>query len=161
MNDAFYLNYDKGTQKGITVTEKNINCKNGVIHVVDGLLEEVVPKATTVKWDLTDYEELGAICEKFQLANLSATYLYTYLGFDYPSCYTYSSSYFDYYLANKNEVAYKCVNHDCLRFRFSKYGWIQMRTPMIIAGKYTVSLAHYNVAAKEKGGKWAVMWADR
>ena len=71
VNDAFYLNYDKGTQKGITVTEKNINCKNGVIHVVDGLLEEVVPKATTVKWDLTDYEELGAICEKFQLANLS------------------------------------------------------------------------------------------
>ena len=61
VNDAFYLNYDKGTQKGITVTEKNINCKNGVIHVVDGLLEEVVPKATTVKWDLTDYEELGAI----------------------------------------------------------------------------------------------------
>ena len=47
VNDAFYLNYDKGTQKGITVTEKNINCKNGVIHVVDGLLEEVVPKATT------------------------------------------------------------------------------------------------------------------
>ena len=157
VNDAFYLNYDKGTQKGITVTEKNINCKNGVIHVVDGLLEEVVPKATTVKWDLTDYEELGAICEKFQLANLSATYLYNYLGFDYPSCYAYSSSNFDYYLANKNEVAYKCVNHDCLRFRFSKYGWIQMRTPMIIAGKYTVSLAHYNVAAKEKGGKWAVI----
>lgn len=157
VNDVFYLNYDKTTQTGVAVTEKNINCKNGVIHAVDGLLEVVIPEATTVRWDLTDYEVLGSICEKFQLANLSSTYIYSLLGNEYPSCYRFSSSSFDYYLANKNEVAYKAMNHDCLRLRFSKYGWIEMQTPMIIAGKYTVSLGHYNVAAKEKGGKWAII----
>lgn len=156
IKDKFYLNYRAESSKGVTITQKNINCKNGVIHAVDGLLEILVPKATTVKWDLTDYPELSTVCEKYQLANQSVTNEYE-LEYEYLSCYKYAGYRFYYYLANKNEAAYKCLNYDCLRLGLGKYGWIQMETPMIIAGKYKVSLAHYNLASKTKMGRWSVI----
>lgn len=156
INDKFYLNYKAESGKGISVTQKNINCKNGVIHVVDDLLEVSIPKATLVKWDLSDYPDLSAVCDKYQLANQTVTNIYN-LEYANLACYQYAGAGFSYYLANKNEAAYKCVNYDCLYMLLGKYGWIQMNTPMIIAGKYKVSLAHYNLAAKTKIGKWSVI----
>lgn len=158
-NETFYLNYNAETKQGTGITQKNLNCKNGVIHVVDGLLDIVVPKATTVKWDLTDYPEVGALCDKYQLANLSEKYDYS-LSYDILSCYMLSGglgSNYWYYLANKNEVMYKAVNHDVLGLQLYKYGWIQLQSPMIIAGKYKVSLAHYNMAFKTKEGRWSLI----
>ncbi|WP_291584761.1 fasciclin domain-containing protein [Bacteroides sp.] len=159
INEMFYLNYNEETKKGISVTQKNLNCKNGVIHVVDGLMEIVEPKATKVIWDLTDYPELAGVCDKYQLANQSDSYDHS-LAYDTLSCYTLSGGYgsnYQYYLANKNDARYKAVNYDCLYLSLGKYGWIQMQSPMIIAGKYKVSLTHYNISNKTKEGRWSVI----
>lgn len=156
VDDEFYLNYDKSNNTGISVIEKNINCKNGVIHVIDNLMEIMIPSAATVKWDISDYPEVATLCSKYQLANQSSTYIEE-IGLYTPASYKSSNSSYSYYLANKNEVAYKCVNYDCLYLSLKKYGWIEMETPMIVAGKYKISLAHYNYAAKDKSGKWSVI----
>lgn len=159
VNEMFFLNYNEETKKGISVTRKNLNCKNGVIHVVDGMMEITEPKATKVTWDLTDYPELAGVCEKYQLENQSKTYTRS-LAYDILNCYKLSGGYgsdYTYHLANKNEVMYKASNHDCMFLNLGKYGWIQMESPMIIAGKYKMSLVHYNQALKTKEGRWSVI----
>lgn len=159
VNEMFYLNYNEETKEGISVTQKNLNCKNGVIHVVDNLMEIVEPKATKVIWDFTDYPELAGVCEKYQLENQSESYDHS-LSYDTLSCYTLSGGFgstYSYYLANKNDARYKAENHDCLCLGLKKYGWIQMESPMIIAGKYKISLKHYNISFKTKEGRWSVI----
>lgn len=159
VNEMFFLNYNEETKKGISITRKNLNCKNGVIHVVDGLMEITEPKATKVTWDLTDYPELAGVCEKYQLENQSEVYIRS-LAYDTLSCYKLSGGYssdYAYRLANKNEAMYKAVNHDCMGLDLGKYGWIQMESPMIIAGKYKISLIHYNQALKTKEGRWSII----
>lgn len=159
-NQDFYLNYNSETNSGVEITKKNVNCKNGVIHVVNDIMPVVVPAATKVIWDLTDYKEVADLCADYQKENMTET-VETYFSYDaYPECYRAlrGPSSYRYVLVGKDEEMYKnAVNHDYLYLNLSTYGWIEMVTPTIIAGKYKVSVEHFNLSSKTVQGKLSMI----
>ena len=59
-----------------------------------------------------------------------------------------------YELSGKNEsVKIKALNADYLILSLGTFGWVEMQSPAIIAGKYAVYLEHFNPKANEAGGK--------
>lgn len=153
--NSFYLNYDKETGTGAQITIKNINCKNGVMHVIDDIMVVKTPPATKVQWDVADDPLLAAICANYQKENLSVTSTTHFTELDVlPYLSLRGPSSFYYYVANKNNAEYyKAKNKDFLVLSMGAYGWIQMESPTIIAGKYKVYIEHLNVSGSALAGK--------
>jgi len=155
VNQALYINYNKTTQSGAGFTTINKNAKNGVIHVIDGIMPVEIPAPSRVEWEFTDYSELSVISfyRKTPGTNTQTAWV------DSVTCYQFeavpaSRTAWEYVLANKNdEIRKKAKNNDLLKLNLGLMGWIQMESPTIIAGKYKVSLRHYSPRATEKAGR--------
>lgn len=158
--NQFYLNYDEQLGYGIEITEKNVNCKNGVLHVVDDLMEVRIPSSAKVQWDLADYPEMAAICKDYQKENMTSPSTQYFTDEDTLTCYNAlrGNGSYQYYVASKNDSErYKAKNKDYLVLGMAAYGWIEMQSPTIIAGKYNVIVEHFNVASSEASGKLSVI----
>lgn len=154
----FYINFDEQTGTGISMIEQNINCKNGVMHVIDQLMEVQLPPATTVQWDLCDYPEVAAICNpnNYQKPASSAYTKYFSELEDTLACYKSSRTvYYYYYYVTSNNLSerMKAKNGDFLVLRLGNYQWIEMQSPTVIAGKYNVVVEHLNIGHGGSGTK--------
>lgn len=163
VDKVLYLNYNSVTKKGIKLLELNRNCKNGVLHVIDGIMPVQSPKPTTVKWELTDYSVLASTLPKYRTSGLTSQYTYQ-LESEVATCYHWlsvpeSKPGLYYVIANKNDaVPYKALNYDYLRLNLGTYGWVEMTSPVIVAGTYKLTLEHYNPLATEAQGKlWFII----
>ncbi len=163
VNKILYINYNKTAGTGVQLIALNRNCKNGVVHVVDGIMPVSTPAPTTLQWELTDYSVLASTLGKYRTAGLTSTYT-EYLSPYIATCYSWlsvpeSQPGLYYQIANKNDaVAYKALNYDYLVLTLGTYGWVEMTSPTIIAGTYKVTIEHYNPLATEAQGKiWFII----
>ena len=152
-----YINYNSESATGTQITEGNINCKNGMIHVVNTLLTEQMPTTIpTTTWDLCDYEILSIFLgADYRLSSSTQTVFYSlntwYLENESHFCYTYnrdrSRVYYELAAAT-DTVKNKYRNHDALNLELGQYQSITMTTPTIMASEdtttYSVNLVHYN-----------------
>jgi uncharacterized surface protein with fasciclin (FAS1) repeats len=158
VNKVLYVDYNPTTKTGVKFLDINRNCKNGVVHVVDNVMPVNVPKATTLKWELTDFPILASLLPKYRVSGLSTSYEY-YLSPDYFTCYKWLSvpdtkPGLSYLIATKNDaVLYKALNYDYLKLNLGMYGSVEMSTPTIIAGTYKVTIDHYNPTQPAAIGK--------
>lgn len=156
----FYINYDKKTKDGVQITEGDVSCKNGVIHVIDGLLTLKDPSTVpAVTWDLTDDKLLESLYTDYRLTSSldpishrmdSLTNNPRYPDFTYK--WDPEVSHVSYYVAAVNDtIRNKFLNNDALELNLRQYNSIEMQTPTILADSttYTVGLAHYNEFAEE------------
>jgi hypothetical protein len=117
----------------------------------------VSPKATKVRWELTDYPELSFI--SFYRKSSGSSTQQRVIGTGDVTSYRWlsvpeSKSGLTYELSGKNEsVKIKALNADYLILSLGTFGWVEMQSPAIIAGKYAVYLEHFNPKANEAGGK--------
>lgn len=157
ISSELYINYDATAAKGVKLLQLNRNCKNGVMHVVDGLMPIKSPKPTKIQWEMTAYPELAAIIPNYRVASGSSTYTY-YLSSSF-LCYNLltvpeSRIGLYYVLANKNEAELKkALYSDYLVISMGMFGWVEMQSPAIVSGKYNVYIEHFNPKAAEKQGK--------
>jgi uncharacterized surface protein with fasciclin (FAS1) repeats len=158
VNKVLYVDYNSTTKTGVKFLDVNQNCKNGVVHVVDNVMPVKVPKATTLKWELTDYPILASLLPKYRVSGLSTSYEY-YLSSDYFTCYKWLSvpdtkPGLSYLISTKNDATlYKALNYDYLKLNLGMYGSVEMTTPTIIAGTYKVTVDHYNPSQAATIGK--------
>lgn len=159
VNKVLYINYNTTTKKGANFLAINRNCKNGVMHAINGLMKVTVPKATTVTWEFTDYSILSSLLSKYRVTGLTSDYYSYLLSQTAFTCYKWSSvpefriNSIAYFIANKNSAEqYKAVNKDYLYVNLGKFGWVEMTTPVILAGKYTVSVGHYLIKSTANQG---------
>jgi len=156
VNKILYVNYNTPSQSKFLAI--NRNCKNGVMHVVDSKMTVSTPKATTVQWELTDYPILASLLPKYRVSGLSTSYAYQ-LTQGYFPCYNWISvpdtkPGLYYMIASKNDAnMYKAVNYDYLVLNLGTYGSVEMTSPTIIAGKYNVTIEHYNISQASTIGK--------
>jgi uncharacterized surface protein with fasciclin (FAS1) repeats len=160
---VLYINYNTTTKKGVKLLQINRNCKNGVMHYIDGLMPVVTPKPTTVQWEFTDYPILASTLSKYRTAGLTSNYT-AYLDPKIITSYNWlsvpaSRAGLYYVIANKNDAQfYKALNYDYLRLDLGIYGWVEMTTPAIMAGTYKLTIEHYNPLATEAQGKiWFII----
>jgi hypothetical protein len=152
-----YIDYNSTTKTGVKFLDVNINCKNGVVHVVDNVMPVNVPKATTLKWELTDFAELAGVSSKYRVSGLSTSF--EYFIPNTVSCYKWlavpdTKPGLSYYIASKNDATqYKATNYDYLKLNLGMYGSVEMTTPTIIAGTYKVTVEHYNPSQTAAIGK--------
>jgi uncharacterized surface protein with fasciclin (FAS1) repeats len=163
VNKMLYINYNSTQKLGVKFLSINRNCKNGVVHVVDGVMPVQIPKATTITWEFTDYSVMSSLLSKYRISGLSTTFTQQLTPYLF-SCYKWLSipdtkPGLYYVIANKNDATpYKAVNYDYLRLNLGTYGWVEMTTPTIIAGTYKVTLGHYNPLATQAQGKiWFIV----
>jgi len=157
ISGILYINYNATTTSGVKLLQLNRNCKNGVMHVVDSWMPVKSPAPTKIQWELTAYPELASIIPNYRVASGSTTYsYYSTSGF---ACYKTltvpeSKSGLSYLLANKNEsVLKKAIYSDYLVLSLGMFGWVEMQSPAIVAGKYNVYIEHFNPKGVEKLGK--------
>ncbi len=167
VDNNLFINYDKQTKTGISITEANINAKNGIIHVVDNFMPIVTPVQTTVQWDLADYSVLSSISFYRKPDNSGKTTQYTSLVGNWP-CYTWESvpleksnavQYYVYYgdkQAGYGDASgrYDFLHQDGLSLSLGLYGWIEMQTPVIVKGTYIVKINCYSIGKTTKDGKF-------
>ncbi len=163
VNKVLYLNYNTTLKAGVKLLVINRNCKNGVLHVINGVLPVLPPKPTTVQWELTDFAVLASTLPRYRTSGLTSTYTYQLVP-EIATCYNWlsvpeSKPGLYYVIANKNDaVPYKALNYDYLRLNLGTYGWVEMTTPAIVAGTYKVTVEHYNPLAAEAQGKiWIII----
>lgn len=158
VSNVLYINYNQTNAQGTRLSQINLNCKNGVMHVVDGLMPVESPKPTKVQWELTAYPEIGAIIPNYRITPGNSTYTYyllnnafaSYVSLTVPE----SRQGLAYVLANKNEAEFKkSIYSDYLIVSLGMFGWVEMQSPAIVAGKYNIYIEHYNFKAAEKQGK--------
>lgn len=157
ISNVLYINYDATTTTGIKLLQLNRNCKNGVMHVVDGLMPIKSPKPSKIQWEMTAYPELAAAIPNYRVASGSTTYTY-YLSNSFISynllTVPESRIGLSYVLANKNEAELKkAIYSDYLVISLGMFGWVEMESPAIVSGKYNVYIEHFNPKAAEKQGK--------
>ena len=159
INRKLYFNYNSTTQTGVQMLASNVSCKNGVLHVIDGVLPVKSQKATAVTWEFTDYSVLASVLSKYRTAGLTSDYITALYDTEVFNCYTWSTvpegrvGLF-YMISNKNSAEpYKAVNYDYLMLSLGNYGWVEMTTGTIAAGKYSVTLGHFNKSAIAPGSK--------
>lgn len=156
-NQSIYINWNKTTLKGVGMDKLNQNCKNGVIHSINDLMVVSSPSPSKVRWELTDFPELSYI--PFYRKSASTTTQSQRISTGDLSCYKWlsvpeSKNGLTYELANKNEsVKIKALNADYLILSLGTFGWVEMNTPTVIAGKYAVYCEHFNAKGTTLNGK--------
>lgn len=159
VSKVLYINYNTTTKKGAKFIAINRNCKNGVMHAIDGVMKVTVPKTTTVTWEFTDYSILSSLLSKYRVTGLASDFVSylttpaTYTCYNWTPVPEFRTNALAYFISNKNSAEqYKAVNKDYLYLSLGKFGWIEMNTPVILAGKYTVSIGHFLVKATANQG---------
>lgn len=153
----YYLNYNSDEFKANFIESKSdVQARNGLVHQVNAYLpkwESIIP--TTVYFDFCDYPEVasyiknyGTAGQTYQKAHATTEYrtdvsglsTYTYEVINKPATPTTSFNYVDYFTAKENSNWKNCYNQDQLILNLGYMGNVQMKTPVIIAGKYKVTL---------------------
>ena len=158
--DDYYINYEGVIENEPVKTmfiEKgsDVQAKNGMLHEVDHympLWESVIP--VRVEWDFTDYPEVasyissnGTTGQIYQKSHPSAEYrteitdlsIYT-VDWKPSATPTSSFNYVDYFTAKASNDWVKCKNFDMLTLNLGYTGSISMKSPIVITGKYKVTL---------------------
>lgn len=158
--DKYYINFegkigDEEVSAMFIENGSDVQAKNGILHEVDDYLplwESVIP--VRVEWDLADYPEVasyissnGTTGQVYQQSHPSAEYrteiteLSVYTVDWKPSATPTSSfNYVDYFTAKASNDWSKCKNYDMLALNLGYTGSISMKSPIVISGKYKVSL---------------------
>lgn len=161
VDNNLYINYDKSAETFIQLTEINLSCKNGVIHIVDNIMPIAVPPATEVVWEFTDYPYIAA---RFSNVYRITTMTSSFTGWlaseeNGKECYKWLAVPEDrdgvgYHIGDRNaQEMKKGLYTDFMLLRLGMFGWIEMEIPTIIKGKYSVDLGHYNRLASTQGSK--------
>lgn len=156
-NQKILINSLTSFPQGVSLISVNKNCKNGVIHETNHWLPVATPKATRVRWELTNYPDLSYI--PFYRKSSATTTQQRIIGASDVTCYRWlsvpeSKNGLTYELSGKNEsVKIKALSADYLILSLGTFGWVEMQSPAIIAGKYAVFLEHFNPKGAEIGGK--------
>lgn len=152
ISNILYFNYKSDKSNNVTILRKNLSCKNGMMHVINGIMPIEAPKATTTTWEFTAYSELATLFSSvYRLKTLTASSL-NYITSGQVSCYEWESvpSYYAdnavaYYVPIKsNSLMQKATNYDYLYLDLGQFGWIKMATSTIVKGTYTMTINHYN-----------------
>jgi len=155
---VLYINYDAATSTGVKLLQLNRNCKNGVMHVVDGLMTVKSPKPSKIQWELTDFPQLASIIPNYRIASGTSNYI-DYLSPTTLTCYKWlsvpeSKVGLYYEISNKNDaVRIKALHSDYLVLSLGMFGWVEMQSPAIVAGKYNVYIEHFNPKGAVLQGK--------
>jgi uncharacterized surface protein with fasciclin (FAS1) repeats len=120
------------------------SCSNGVIHKINGNIQIKYRSAYRIYWDLADQPEIMAL-KTFRKASSPVAFAsgelsdITWGGKTSESVNYYSSGYSNFF-DDKSQYIYG----DYLRFRMSTttMQWIEMKTPVLIEGKYKVWLCY-------------------
>jgi uncharacterized surface protein with fasciclin (FAS1) repeats len=152
---AYYINFaDTSDFTKIPATFVYDNCngnvlaKNGYVLELDSWLPVYSPKQSTVVWDLADFTEVKRLCGENYAPKYpapSAEYIAQYM--DLLTCYTtvkslsgvkspYSAV--EYHTCKSN--LQDCLNYDRVIFNVGYTGSVTMRTPVLVRGKYKVSI---------------------
>jgi len=161
INYSLFINYDKNSASGVKLQSININCKNGVVHEVDDIMPVATPEATTVQWEFTDYPYLAALYSAVYRITTLSTVSGGWIDNDANGveCYKWLSVPEDrngvgYYVSDKGSSVKKtAANSDYLILQLGMFGWVEMETPAIIKGKYSLVLNHFNALASSPGSK--------
>lgn len=160
-NSNLFLNYNKNTASGVQLKTINSNCKNGIVHEVDNIMPVATPAAATINWEFTDYPYLAALySSSYRITTLSSAFS-SWINSETNGveCYKWLSVPEDrngvgYYVSDKSSTVKKtATNSDYLMLQLGMFGWIEMETPAIIKGKYTLILNHFNALASSAGSK--------
>ena len=118
---------DNNNYTKFVIEHCNIPAKNGTIHTINDLLPVVLPRPTTIEWEVTDHFDLkqGDYYKKYyqRFFDGQNTFANIKWGGDYLL-----------YFYNIKEPP---INNDCLMM--DGWWWIEVTTPKIMKGKYKVS----------------------
>ncbi len=163
ISDKLFLNFDiDSLELAVRIIKENISTKNGMIHAIDNLMPVVVPPITTVTWELTDYSDMASLVSSiYRKSGVTSTTAHYFSPGELTSLEweaipaSRNSSSVAYMVANKNDaVRYEMLNYDGLYLDLGLYGWIEMNTPAIIKGTYSMKVTYYSVAAATQYGSF-------
>jgi uncharacterized surface protein with fasciclin (FAS1) repeats len=153
------INYNVADSSGVQFINKDISCKNGVIHEINDWMPVFLPPKVTIEWELTDYPDLAAVCAYYQRSDLTGSYKEEEITEGEVTCYTWKSWPEDktkvvFYRNNRNTdgVWYRTRNYDHLRLELGISGYMDMKTPVIIKGNYKVTLYYISYKSTTSSG---------
>jgi uncharacterized surface protein with fasciclin (FAS1) repeats len=162
VSGALLINYNSVSGSGIDFININKKCKNGIIHTVNNIMPVVTPQLATIQWEFTDYTEIANLFSAvYRVTTLSSASTKIIADGDV-TCYTWQSipednksSVVKYFVSETGSSARSTAkNKDYLLLdKIGIYGWIQMQTPAVLKGSYTMKLAYYSPNATSKSGK--------
>lgn len=139
------LNENLTTRTSIKFLETNMACKNGVVHEVDNWMPLFLPEQVAVVWEFTDYPDIAANVTQYRNRSLGAQYNKVFVANELSSI-TWAAQ----PETRSNVLTYRnnrsadgvwytgTLNYDHLRVELGESGWIQMKSPTIVRGKYKV-----------------------
>lgn len=155
--ESIIFNKD-GESASLVESRSDNRAKNGYIHELDNYLPVWEPEQAEVIWDLGDYAEIKGLvdAEEYQPAtpvskevaiSLSQASCFNYESGDagtannsYPAiAYVTSKSYTIRDASNKAVVT-TANGNDRIVFNVGYMGWVEMKTPTLVKGKYRVEL---------------------
>jgi hypothetical protein len=156
--------------KNISLIRSNVNCKNGIIHKIDQVMPVYQPERTTIIWDFCDHKDIISIVNAkgardklgdiftSPLTNLEqrVNLLDATLGVLDENDFQYlvqprTGSWGEKvgfmkckYVSTQEQTinTYNALNNNLFIVNVGQMGWVQMKTPTIIKGKYRVELYH-------------------
>jgi hypothetical protein len=156
VTNDYKLNFDKetGNYTGFITDLSNIPAKNGAIHTVNSLLPVYMPPPALVVFETTDYFDLKNGGDYF-----GDHYMKWSDGQNTFEKIKWEGDYLQYYYKDHALAASGLLNFDCLNM--NGYWWIEITTPKIMKGKYSVSgniwPGHMDYAVYIDGVKTAVV----
>ena len=168
-DDNYYLNYDGGSEMRTVFRESDCDyqTKNGYIQQLEGLLPICKDlKPFIIYWDLADYPEVanyigsnGVDGQIFQQEIDAKTEPSTELKDAKLACYEYKVGSQGMPVSNFGNLAYRTLRSnanydnqdktrrflhgDLLTVSLGYKGWVQMKSPVMIPGKYKVTLRYF------------------
>ncbi|GAB6011665.1 fasciclin domain-containing protein [Viscerimonas tarda] len=163
-DNSLYINYRKATGKGISILVPNINTKNGIVQVINDPMFVIVPDLANVTWELTDYSDLADLFSDYRTPKEKDD-VNRNIEVGKVNCYTWETAAFDvlnssvrYGMYKKDSEGNKAMNHDALKLNLKLFGWIEMQSPTILRGNYTLKVRCLSAGSSNltKSGKIAI-----
>ena len=170
VDGVFYMNYGvEDSQAGFLDEESNIQAKNGYVHQIDAWMAVAEPQPETVLFDVTNYDAIRDWIEagngdfdemKYQTyhestegnADVSSLGLYDYT-LTSPSPWRPGSTkpnwFIIYFTAKSNNDWKDAMYSDFLMLNLGNMGSITFTTPVIVKGKYKVSIQFGNAKSMD------------
>jgi uncharacterized surface protein with fasciclin (FAS1) repeats len=131
-------NPDPGVLINRDVDYTDFSCHNGVIHTLEGFMPPRIREAVPVYWDVAEQPELTAL-KDFRKDGTTLTFTegeLSELSFEAAT----SGKGITYACSKVFGLKYQYVNYDYLYFGVnpSELTWVEMKTPLLIAGTYKV-----------------------
>lgn len=139
------INATADMQSYIQFVEFNIVAKNGVVHEVDNWMPLFLPERVQVIWEFTDYPDIAANVTQYRNPTLGSQYNKTFAASELTSI-----KWSTIPEARPDALIYRnlrpadplypaTLNNDYLLATLGESGWIEMKSPAIVRGKYRVT----------------------